>query len=125
MIPELTPEEHEEAMATAQKFEQWFNEHAATGELKMAAIPEIIGLIWTRLRQHMTLEEAHVAFHWIMEATETRLQTGNIEIQLKDGTRLPYMTAEDYEGREEMRDMLIAASHGGAFDHITPEDFNE
>lgn len=103
--------DHERTEQLSYEFQKWYTSMVHAKLLTLDAFPEITAILWVHLRQHLPIEQAANLLRAGINHAEEQIKDGNIRLQLEDGSEYDYKTAEEYEGKEEMREMLIELSH--------------
>lgn len=97
--------------AFSRDFNRWFTTQVATKEgVTLEVLPELVAIIYTRLRVWMLEDDARRLIREVVDAMEHSIAEGHIFMEMSDGTQVPYRSAEFYEDNPDARDMLIEMS---------------
>lgn len=116
------PEEIENALLlVGDSFDRWMRDQGSV--LNTFTIQEVVAHIVVHMRLFLTMEEIGRILGGVLAQVEERIKSGDLILEMPDGTEIDFVPAEEYEGREEMRDMLIAVSRGEVFTDDAIEEF--
>lgn len=116
------PEEMEKALLlVGDSFDRWMRDQGRV--LNTFTIQEVVAHIVVHMRLFLSMEEVGRILGGVLAQVEERIKSGNLILEMPDGTKVDFVPAEEYEGREEMRDMLIAMSRGEVFTDDAIEEF--
>lgn len=116
------PEEIENALLlVGDSFDRWMRDQGSV--LNTFTIQEVVAHIVVHMRLFLTMEEIGRILGSVLAQVEERIKSGDLILEMPDGTEIDFVPAEEYEGREEMRDMLIAVSRGEVFTDDAIEEF--
>lgn len=115
-MPDFTDEEKARIQETQAKFVDFINDLVRTGQFYIYCIPDMMAVIYLRLRMYMTDEQAQSYIDQSMEVVERHIQEGKIQTMLPDGTPITYRPVEEDDGAN---DLLKHAEY-----EVTDEDLN-
>lgn len=116
------PEEIENALLlVGDSFDRWMRDQGSV--LNTFTIQEVVAHIIVHMRLFLTMDEIARILGSVLAQVEERIKSGDLILEMPDGTEIDFVPAEEYEGREEMRDMLIAMSRGEVFTDDAIEEF--
>lgn len=116
------PEEIENALLlVGDSFDRWMRDQGSV--LNTFTIQEVVAHIIVHMRLFLSMDEIARILGSVLAQVEERIKSGDLILEMPDGTEIDFVPAEEYEGREEMRDMLIAVSRGEVFTDDAIEEF--
>lgn len=116
------PEEIENALLlVGDSFDRWMRDQGSV--LNTFTIQEVVAHIIAHMRLFFSMDEITRILGGVLAQVEERIKSGDLILEMPDGTEIDFVPAEEYEGREEMRDMLIAMSRGEVFTDDAIEEF--
>lgn len=116
------PEEIENALLlVGDSFDRWMRDQGSV--LNTFTIQEVVAHIIVHMRLFLSMDEIARILGSVLAQVEERIKSGDLILEMPDGTEIDFVPAEEYEGREEMRDMLIAMSRGEVFTDDAIEEF--
>lgn len=116
------PEEIENALLlVGDSFDRWMRDQGSV--LNTFTIQEVVAHIIVHMRLFLSMDEIARILGSVLAQVEERIKSGELILEMPDGTEIDFVPAEEYEGREEMRDMLIAVSRGEVFTDDAIEEF--
>lgn len=113
------PEEIERTREILLKFSEWLVREL-DGEIPVYAVPDLIANLYLRMRMHLKREVVEKILEDVHHLVEHKIESGDLRVVLPGGDMYDYHPAEFYEGKEELRDMLIDAAK-----EVTDEELEE
>lgn len=101
----------------AQAFNKWFNTTIANDpDASVDILPELMAILYIRLRLWFDPAYAHQIMHNVIEQVEELIEAGTL-LHSRNGVEVPFRPAESFESEED-RQFYIDASWG-----LSEDDF--
>lgn len=110
-MSQLTPEEKEQLEAVSRRFNDWFNAEVRAGNMTVGIMLELVGNIYVRLRAIVELHELLNLLEIAVNTVEGKIREGKLDIELADGTPVPFLSKEQQSDRPGLIEMIRDADH--------------